>query len=264
MNLRCTEEGAGIGNGLAFFKVNESKVRFVLDSGILNKIIRGRAPAGSRVFVGDMTDLFHPMIPFAFLDWVWAAMTLRPDLIFMVLSKRLGRALEYLTARQAVGNGPLPNLQLFASVEDQKTADVRIPLLLRCRAAVRGISYEPALGPVDFTPWLESWTDPTPNGTSAKLVPMSAVGVGQHGHYGLDGIIAGGESGPNARSAKPEWFRSCRDQCAEAGLPFFFKNWGDNRIPVYSSAGASITEKHGGRVLDGRTHDDLPTSKGSP
>lgn len=99
---------------------------------------------------------------------------------------------------------PLPNVWLGASVEDQATANERIPLLLQTPAAVRFVSYEPALGPVDFSRWL-------PGGPGKTF---------------LDWGIGGGESGPGARPSHPDWFRSVRDQCQAAGVAFFFKQWG--------------------------------------
>jgi len=146
---------------------------------------------------------------------------------------------------------PLPNVWLGVSVEDQATADERIPLLLQTPAAVRFVSYEPALGPVDFEQWLgtahcdDCETDEVDIGVGtlkrpAVEVPLSrwpceASGVRRCGcgsvavkeTRGIDWIIAGGESGPGARPAHPDWFRSVRDQCKAAGVPFFFKQWGE-------------------------------------
>jgi hypothetical protein len=103
---------------------------------------------------------------------------------------------------------PLSNVWFGVSVEDQKTADERIPLLLQTPAAVRWISYEPALGPVNLRKYLEQDPDP-----------------GQH-HELLDWVVCGGESGPKARPMHPEWARAVRDQCQANGVPVFFKQWG--------------------------------------
>lgn len=100
---------------------------------------------------------------------------------------------------------PLPNVWLGVSAENQEWADKRIHLLLQTPAAVRFVSYEPALGPIDFRPYL--------NGR-----PISSPFP-----VGLDWIIAGSESGPKRRPADIRWYRSVRDQCQAAGIAFFFK-----------------------------------------
>jgi protein gp37 len=99
-----------------------------------------------------------------------------------------------------------PQIHLGVSVEDESNAEKRIPQLLRTPAVIRFVSYEPALGPVNFRPWL---------------------GRGALGDRGLDWGIAGGESGPNARPPNPDWFRRARDDFKAAGVPFLFKQWGD-------------------------------------
>lgn len=126
---------------------------------------------------------------------------------------------------------PLPNVWLGVSVEDQATADERIPHLLNTLAAVRFVSYEPALGPVDFTMISHRvlWTGVPDSDDEVKMTVLR----GFRGDYAdqfrlprLDWIICGGESGPNARPMHPDWARSVRDHCAAAGVPFFFKQWG--------------------------------------
>jgi len=295
----CTKVSAGcancyaetlnnrFGTRLPFTKESEAKFRFVLDEKALRSIITSRAKPGSRVFPCDMTDLFHPMIPFEFVDHLWAAMALRPDLIFMVLTKRPGRMLEYFIGAGSVWgriahraiymhqdctgedrpdwlvlqlkknlyeSNNLPNVQLFVSVENQATADERIPLLLQCPAAVRGVSYEPALGPVDFAPWLRPvHADAIDAPWRRERIPALTMGKSSFAAAdetpwldGLDGVIAGGETGPGARPANPEWFRKVRNACAAARVAFFLKQLGGN-----------LSNK-GGRVLDGLVHDNLP------
>ena len=126
---------------------------------------------------------------------------------------------------------PLPNVWLGTSAEDQPTADERIPPLLETPAAIRWISAEPLLGPVDIGEYL--WT-------------MDALGVLPRARPALDWVVAGGESGPGARPMNPAWARSLRNQCIGAETPFFFKQWGGR------------SSKSGGRELDGRTWDELP------
>ena len=123
---------------------------------------------------------------------------------------------------------PLPNVWLGTSVEDQDTANERIPALLETPAAIRWISAEPLLGPVEIF---------SANGP---------VDVSDGTRSPLDWVVAGGESGPGARPMHPDWARSLRDQCAAATVPFFFKQWGGS------------TGKARGRELDGRTWDEMP------
>ncbi len=154
------------------------------------------------------------------------------------------------------------NLWAGTTVEDQRAADKRIPYLLRVPARVRFLSCEPLLGPVEL-PW-----GATLDGEATDEIP------------GIHWVIAGGESGPGARPTPPDWFRSLRDQCAAAGVPFFFKQHGDwlpedhadvladrglRDTSVYS-AGLSgvqsrmfhVGKRVAGRRLDGRTHDGMP------
>lgn len=257
------------GNGLPYTAANESKIDFVLDENELDKIAKSRAPAGSRVFLCDMTDLFHWKIPIHFIDAVFATIATRPDLTFIILTKRPAEMIRYFywnkigdilcrlrdeygalpsgaTApewlKKFVGlyqlddvfNGtrkgllgyreptdkrprkmpehwPLPNLQLGVSVEDQPTADERIPDLLQCPAAVRIVSYEPALGPLG----LDYHTEIGECDSDGNWLDQ------------IDGVIAGGESGQGARPSHPDWFRAVRNECQALEVPFFFKQWGE-------------------------------------
>ena len=124
---------------------------------------------------------------------------------------------------------PLPNVIQGVSVEDQKTADERIPWLLKTPAAKRVVSYEPALGPVNFCALPDDKTRPAQ--FSAKYTPLGD----------LDGIIMGAETGPGARPMELDWARSTRDQCDAAGVPFFFKR-----------------DSNGNRELDGRLWEEFP------
>jgi len=176
------------------------------------------------VFVNSMSDLFHDDVPDEFIGRVWQVMGAASMHTFQVLTKRPGRMASLLNERilthiPVLPNWPLPNVWLGTSVEDQKWADIRIPKLLDAPAAVRFLSCEPLLGPVDLRIYPGSW---------------------------VDWVIVGGESGPGARPMHPDWARSLRDQCVAAEVPFFFKQWG-GRIP-----------KAGGRELDGRTWDAMP------
>lgn len=137
---------------------------------------------------------------------------------------------------------PLPNVWLGVSVENQATAIERIPLLLHTPAKVRFLSCEPLLGPVDLTDWTRiAWQCsgcqhffPNPYKLICPVCKRDRFWSGSHKFNpkggqvgsGIDWVICGGESGPNARPMHPDWARSLRDQCGEAGVPFHFKQWG--------------------------------------
>lgn len=255
-----------------------------------------------RVFVNSMSDLFHEDVPDEFIASVFAVMRDVCSHTFQILTKRPSRACEllndpefyecvdeksyihetetmfsaYKRMEQFIPPGPpYPNVWLGVSVEDQKTADERIPLLLQTPAAVRWISAEPLLGAIDLT-WLDAGNRFIHAfGNSTKL----------------DWVVAGGESGPGARPSHPDWFRSLRDQCVAADVPFFFKQWGEwyggvtnvndkgplricrggivehhdyNEPPdSFFMVGAESTvqrvgKKKAGRTIDGETWDQYP------
>ncbi len=130
---------------------------------------------------------------------------------YIILTKRPERMHHEL-----INFATQPNVWLGVSVEDQQTADERIPWLLKTPAAVRFVSVEPMLGAVDlmgFLPLAQS---------DIHGVVYSPVG----GPF-IDWVICGGESGPGARPMHPDWARSLRDQCRGANVPFFFKQWGE-------------------------------------
>lgn len=192
------------------------EVRFIPE--LLDQPLRWKRPR--KIFVNSMSDLFHENIPFFVIDEIFGTMAVCSQHTFQVLTKRPERMRNYLNSVGALQIGPhmqrlragiarldwpWRNIWCGVSVEDQKTADERIPLLLDTPAAVRWVSYEPELGPVDFY----------------KIADFSRK------QWGLDWIVAGGESGPRARPAHPDWVRNVRDQCMLAGVPFFFKQWGE-------------------------------------
>jgi protein gp37 len=163
-----------------------------------------------RVFVDSMSDLFHPDIPDEFIDSIFSIIAQADQHIFMILTKRAKRMYEW-SQRAERKYLPKSEVWLGVSVEDQATADERIPLLLQTPAAVRFVSYEPALGPLDFQ--LATWFhNPFPE---KHNLPPNGIG--------LDWVIQGCESGPSARPMKIEWAQSAKDQCHAAGVPFFFK-----------------------------------------
>jgi protein gp37 len=112
-----------------------------------------------RIFVNSMSDLFHEDVSFEFIDKTFSVMAAASWHTFQILTKRPARMLQYVDKHRArlsllSDQWPIPNVWLGVSVEDQKTADERIPILLQTPAAIRFVSYEPALGPVDFKRWL--------------------------------------------------------------------------------------------------------------
>lgn len=163
------------------------------------------------VFVNSMSDLFHAQVPVAFVRQVFDVMAATPQHTYQVLTKRARRL-----RRLAPSLSWPDNVWMGVSVEDANAVD-RIENLRAVPSAVRFLSCEPLLGP---------------------LSTLTLDGIGW--------VIAGGESGNNARPMDPAWVEDLRDQCTAAGVPFFFKQWGGR------------TPKAGGRQLDGRTWDDMP------
>lgn len=187
----------------------------------LDQPLRWRKPR--RVFVNSMSDLFHEAVPDEFICKVMDTIKAARHHTFQVLTKRSERMEEFmrgLTDRlDVVGNesflggdveNKLPNLWLGVSCEDQQRADDRIPVLLQTPAAVRFVSLEPLLEPVDVDVYLR------------HQEPWCSRGECEKGR-GLDWIIVGGESGPGARPLDLAWIRSIRDQCQEAAVPLFVK-----------------------------------------
>ena len=260
-----------------------------------------------KVFVNSMSDLFHEDVSFEFIDRVFAVMALAPKHTFQVLTKRPERMLRYFThhftrskcarhasefsgRRDSEGGGdirvsdgqfPLPNVWLGVSVEDQAAADERIPLLLQTPAAVRWISAEPLLGPValNLAECLNGcgWITPVECNNGKDLMCPSCKTLVTRMHGGImssrkiDWVVVGGESGPNARPMHPDWARSLRDQCAAAGVPFLFKQWGEygpretaiakygpDYDPENNVEMARIGKRFAGRRLDGVQHDGYP------
>jgi len=243
--------------------------------------LRKRSWRGKRVFVCSMADLFHDDVPDEYIARVFAVMALTPEVTYQLLTKRparmralltsgafadlLGDTLGMMLLEQRISDYdvtfPLPNVWLGVTVEDRKAADQRIPILLDTPAAVRWLSCEPLLGPVDL--------DATGMGVMGTSGPESRPSA-------VDWVVAGGESGPGARPMHPDWARSLRDQCRDAGVPFLFKQWGD--LVTEEQAPEDITlpavswrhlgddqppvwrvgKARAGRLLDGQLHDGYP------
>jgi protein gp37 len=190
----------------------------------LDQPLRWRRPR--RIFVNSMSDLFHEAVPDAFIDKVFAVMALAPQHTFQVLTKRAERMRWYLKhvlpdviagahpkAINAAFRLPLPNVWLGVSVENQRFADERIPLLLSTPAAVRFLSCEPLLSHLNLIQFL-----------SANYISVGGrqwIGAG-----GIGWVIVGGESGKDARPFDLAWAESIVRQCKDAGVPVFVKQLG--------------------------------------
>jgi protein gp37 len=224
---------------------------------------RTAATSGDRVFVfcASLADFFDPEVPDDWRRDAWDVVRQTPWLTWQILTKRPNLILRFLPPDWGEG---WPNVWLGTSVEDQRNT-WRIGKLLQVPAAVRFLSCEPLLGPVDIRWCLE---------------PEQYDRVDQSAGLGLPlihWVICGGESSPHARPMHPDWARSLRDQCVAAGAPFLFKQWGEHR-PVAPDRLASVPsdtrlvmdEREGsvfmvrvgkraaGRLLDGRTWDEMP------
>ncbi|RKI06639.1 phage Gp37/Gp68 family protein [Corallococcus sp. AB030] len=325
--------------------------KVVLDAEKLLEPLHWRKPR--RVFVNSMSDLFHESLTVKDIAKVFAVMALARRHTFQVLTKRAevmartvgsedfrGQVLS-IAAMEATRRGlnlepdelrwPLPNVWLGVSVEDQQRADERIPELLRTPSAVRWLSCEPLLGPVNLSQWLERidhcsscGAENAPQGPDRcpecahEGTLVSTWGARQAESYRsgaryedggpgpeddgpqLHWVVGGGESGPGARPMHPVWARRLRDQCVSAGVCFFFKQWGawkpyctmteqeadalyepvPEGMPEDSTRRCRVPEvtfpteplpvggevhtlfalgkKAAGRVLDGRTWDEMP------
>lgn len=171
---------------------------------------------GRRIFVNSMSDLFHKDIPAAYIKSAARVMQIASWHTFQVLTKRSERMRDLLNtvlSEAAVQH----HIWWGVSVEDRKYGLPRIDHLREVKAAIRFLSIEPLL-----------------------------EDLGELDLSGIDWVIVGGESGPRARSMRYEWVASIRDQCEDAGVPFFFKQWG------------GVQKKRNGRTLDEKTHDALP------
>lgn len=185
-----------------------------------------------RIFVNSVSDLFHESVPFEFIHAVWGTMRRTPQHTYQILTKRADRMLEVVSqirAMEAMGyaKGFYSHVHLGVSVDNQTAADERVPLLLQVPAAVRFLSCEPLLGRVDICEHLGMWWNSTMQAFEGDGAMINRRGIEGLTHPGIGWVIAGGESGKGARPMHPDWARSLRDQCQAAGVPFFFKQWGE-------------------------------------
>jgi protein gp37 len=180
-----------------------------------------------RVFVNSMSDLFHESLPFHAIDDVFDAMLRADQHTYQILTKRPQRMYKYFdsTGNRAEYLAKHRGIWLGVSVENQETADDRIPLLLQTPAAVRFVSYEPALGPVDFEAYV--WRGCIASKEEHEKEHAGGLWCDERS---LDWIIVGGESGPGARPFNLEWARSAIAQCEAAGVACFVKQLGAKPI----------------------------------
>lgn len=240
-----------------------------------------------RVFCASMADVFDNAVDAKWRSDLFQLIEATPNLDWLLLTKRIGNV-KHLCA----GVSSWPNVWLGATVANQEEADRDIPKLLATPARVRFLSIEPMLEEIDLTPWLWGRSEPC-----ADCPEDIDCECGAHTRKDLklpaiDWVIVGGESGAGARPMHQAWPRSIREQCAGAGVPFLFKQWGE-WLPgeVYSRGTAGGFARHqdgtdgvhggkpdhwwsgdafggvistrvgktvAGRMLDGRTHDGFP------
>jgi protein gp37 len=304
----CYAEGFNrrLGTGLPFKPGHRKDIEIFLDEKTLLAPLRWKRPR--KIFVCSMTDLFADFVKDVWLDRIFAVMALCPQHTFQVLTKRAERMRDYLSDSEteervwraqfivvpAPGHSsfdwPLPNVWLGVSAERQQEADERVPLLLQTPAAVRFVSCEPLLGPIDLQ-HIDIDAD-------YECFPLTAWEYRDEcdrpqRQPKLDWVIVGGESGREARPMHPQWARDLRDQCAAAGVAFFFKQYGgwhplsedeewgrdwflidrngdadlpDERVPLYEEgeyAALRVGTKAAGRLLDGREHNEFPQGAGA-
>lgn len=255
--------------------------------------------ARPRVFCASLADVFDNEVPAQWRLDLFELIRATPHLDWLLLTKRIGNATRMLPEKFSPATHP--NVWIGATVVNQAEADRDIQKLLAVPAARRFLSIEPMLGPVDLGRVFATCSDERSSlGCDCSTGHMNALtGVARCGRTGeryvdfpgVDWVICGGESGPHARPMHPDWPRSLRDQCAAAGVPFLFKQWGEweDAAPItgvrfgdelrrgtvqhlhaagnpegYFRRGDAyvrrVGKKAAGRLLDGREHNGFPGS----
>lgn len=195
----------------------ENGFKLTLLSSRLTEPVQRKKP--TVYFVNSMSDVFHENVPFEYIDKIFDTIAKTPQHTYQILTKRAERMAEYFKSRQVPENA-----WMGVSVEDQQYGVPRIDYLRQIPARVRFLSVEPLL---------------------EDLGTIDLAGV----HW----VIVGGESGPKARPMQKEWVEDIRVQCEEAGVAFFFKQWGG-----WGADGKKRAKKQNGRELNGRTWDGMP------
>lgn len=269
-NARMLPNG---GTGLPYTKGSRDQVEIFLDEKTLIQPLRWRKP--TKVFLCSMTDLFAEFVPFEMILRMFAVMSITPQHIYQLLTKRPERAAEfyawlteekiksvwgdylpYLNHNDEINyfvlggiQLPLPNVWIGTSVENQDAADKRIPELLKCHAAVRFLSVEPMLGPVDARPWMPR--DRFYNAICEKCGHVGSTEFFKECRYQddadvvcpkcdkiilanevgkIDWVIVGGETGKHIRPLDLGAATDVRDHCRSAGVAFWMKQ-DSHRLP---------------------------------
>lgn len=241
----------------------------------------GPMPERPRVFCSSLADWLDDEVPIGWFVRLLELIHATPNLDWLLLTKRpenwrkrlektdyeiIFTTADFVASEWLAGRPPA-NVWIGASVENQGRAEERIPLLLPIPAKVRFLSCEPLLAAVDFSTTFRWQRDDMAH--QAEFSPVNR---------GIHWVICGGESGPEARPMHPDWARSLRDQCAAAGVPFFFKQWGEwgpqndilmdperayekHRIPIANCVWR-VGKKKAGRLLDGREWNQFPQVEG--
>jgi len=234
-----------------------------------------------RVFCASLADVFDNQVPEEWRRDLFDLIVATTHLDWLLLTKRPQNILKMLPDWWCAGShmGPPPNVWLGTTVENQAEADRRIPHLLAVPAAVHFLSCEPLLGPVDLKLADGVHHHPDNDQSNPAVGAIVHAAMTKLGAPTIDWVIAGGESGANARPMHPDWARSLRDQCAAAGVPFHWKQWGewapsgargDHERELQRMGGSRdgtwdaetdtfrIGKKAAGRLLDGVEHNGMP------
>jgi protein gp37 len=208
-------------------------------------------PSRKKVFCNSLSDVFDNEVPQQWRNDLWALIEATPYLDWQLVTKRIGNARTILPPHW-IKNGLPHNVWLIISVCNQEECDRDVPKLLEFNCAVRGLSIEPLLAPIDLR--LRFLED------------------------GINWVIVGGESGKNARPMSPDWVRSIRDQCVAAGVALFFKQWGEwlhidlismdfvcdsknKTAMIGNDCFYKVGKKRAGNVLDGQVWEQFPLDK---
>lgn len=196
-----------------------------------------------RVFCASLADVFDNEVPVEWRADLFDLIAKTPNIDWLLVTKRIGNVGRMIPDCWSVMMPP--NLWLGITVVNQYEADRDVPKLLQLKASVRFLSVEPLLGPVSFR-WMPAWPE---NKANRALNPAGGT---DHldGLRRLDWVIVGGESGPKARPMHPQWARDIRDQCAAAGVPFLFKQWGEwlpGENETHAPTGRKVAHHQDGR-----------------
>ena len=242
-----------------------------------------------RVFCASLADVFDNEVPPSWRAELFAMIACTPHLDWLLLTKRIGNVASMIEAPGMQKCGLPANVWLGATIVNQAEADRDLPKLLDTPAAVRFLSIEPMLGDIRLGSFLQR--SPSAAYAAGRVTPEMPAWT-RIGSTAIDWVICGGESGPKARPMHPDWARSLRDECAGAGVPFMFKQWGEwvprgpesmgypsidgvprirltdrgeNGQRLDARGGNDVwmqraARKQAGRLLDGVAHDGFPGS----